>query len=276
MAGNFSEWAPYTSYVQGGMVDGAYANAGFTMLAAGPPRLANIGGAAAISSTMPGGNLNLTAGTGTGADQIVHPIGIVQNFSLSHSRQFSRIFEIGSERSYFIGGRTVGQIGLSRIYYHGASLLRVLYAYYQDLTGPVTVPAMWNNTGRTFMSNPHDVIIPPGYENIYLNLASDLFAQPIGLMMYIRDVNQDTLGAVYFEGSYIPNHTWATDSQGVLIQESVQVQFERAVPVGVSALSLIGSTGVGQNAGGAALDATFMPSANVPSSYVQARPGQAG
>lgn len=245
MAGNFSDWAPYTNYVQSGMVDGAYANAGFTMLAAGPPRIANIGGAAAFSQAL----------GGQGANQIVYPIGIVQNFNKSETRQFSRIFEIGSERSYFIGGRTVGQLGLSRIYYHGASFLRVLYAYYSDLIPPTVVPPMFPNSGAQAQSNPHDVIIPPGYENIYLNLASDLFAQPVGIMMYMRDNNQDALGALYFEACYLPNHSWATDSQGVLVQESVSVQYERAVPVAISALQLISSAN--QNAGGANLSDTF-------------------
>lgn len=248
MAGNFSDWAPYTNYVQSGMVDGAYANAGFTMLAAGPPRIANIGGAAAFAQAV--------SGSGQAANQIVYPIGIVQNFNLSHTRQFSRIFEIGSERSYFIGGRTVGQLGLARIYYHGASLLRTLYAYYSDLVPPTVVPAMFPNAGAQSQSNPHDVIIPPGYENIYINLASDLFAQPVGIMMYMRDVNQDALGAMYFEACYLPNHSWQTDSQGVLIQESVAVQFERAVPVAISALQLISSAN--QNAGGANVNETFM------------------
>lgn len=256
MAGNFSDWSPYTNYVQAGIVDGAYANAGFTMLAAGPPRIANIGGAIALGQSV--------SGTGQAANQIVLPIGIVQNFNLSHTRQFNRIFEIGSERSYFISGRTVGQLGLGRIYYHGASLLRILYAYYQDLVPPTLVPAMWPNQGQNSMANPHDVIVPPGYENIFLNLASDLFTQPIGILMYIRDINNDVLGAVYFEACYLPNHTWATDSQGVLIQESVAVQFERAVPVGVSALALISSV-TNPNAGGADLANTFFPG-NVSSS----------
>ena len=232
--------------MQAGLVDGAYANAGYTMLAAGPPRLANIGGAAAIARSV--------SGNGQAANQIVYPIGVVQNFNLSHTRNFSRIFEIGSERSYFVAGRTVGQIGLGRLYYHGASLLRILYAYYQDLIPPTVVPAMFPNAGTQAMSNPHDVIIPPGYENIYLNLASDLFAQPIGLLMYIRDINLQTLGAVYFEACYLPNHSWSTDAQGVLIQESVAVQFERAVPVAVAALTLI-TNSTSSNAGGA--NATF-------------------
>lgn len=242
--GTFSDWSPYTGYVQGGLVDGAYAHAGFTLLAAGPPRLANIGGAAALAGAV--------TGQGQQANQIVYPIGIVQNFSMSQSRNFSRLFEIGSERSYFIGGRTVGQLGLGRVYYHGASLLRVLYAYYQDLVPPTLVPAMFPNAGASVMANPHDVVIPPGYDNLYWNLASDLFAQPIGILMYIRDVNQETLGAMYFEACYVPQHSIAMDAQGVLIQEQASIQYERSVPVQVSSLALISGGGSnGANAGGA-------------------------
>ena len=84
MAGNFSDWSPYTNYVQAGLVDGQYVNASQTLLAAGPPRIANIGGAAAFAGAV--------SGSGQAANQIVMPIGIVQNFNISHNRQFSRIF----------------------------------------------------------------------------------------------------------------------------------------------------------------------------------------
>lgn len=248
MAGNFSDWAPYNNYVQAGMVDGQYVNAGFMLLAAGPPRIANIGGAANFAQAL--------SGNGQAANQIVLPIGVLQNFNVSHNRQFSRIFEIGSERSYFISGRTVGQLSLGRVYYHGASLLRILYAYYRDDIGPTLVPSMWPNNVSASAANPHDVIIPPGYENIYMNLASDLFAQPIGILMYIRDINQDALGAMYFEACYLPNHALATDSQGVLLQENVGVQFERGVPVSISALTLISSNN--SNAGGANVTSTYL------------------
>lgn len=245
MGGTFSEQAPYTQYVQAGLADGRYANASFTLLAAGPPRLANLGGAAALGQSI--------SGNGQAANQIVYPMGLIQNFSLSHTRNFNRLFEIGSERSYFIAGRAVGQIGLGRVYYHGASLLRLLYAYYQDLTPPTLVPPMFPNAGAQAMANPHDVIIPPGYENIFVNLASDLFSQPIGLLMYLRDINEETLGACFFEACYLPNHSISTDAQGVMLQEQVAVQFERAVPVQVAALSLIAS----QNANAGGSNVTF-------------------
>jgi hypothetical protein len=235
MPGNFSEWSPYEQYVQSGLVDGAYAHGGFTLLAAGPPRLSDVGGA-----------INMTAALAAGAvaNQIVLPVGIIQNFNLTQTRAFSRLFELGSERSYFISGRTVGQIGLGRVYYHGASLLRILYAYYMDLLpgGGVLIKPMFPNQALQNIANPHDVIIPPGYENIYLNLASDLFSQPIGLMLYIRDSNLRTLGSLYFESSFVPNHSWVVDSQGVLIQESVAVQYERIVPVAITDVALVTNT----------------------------------
>ena len=228
----FSEWSPYEKYVQGGMVDGQFLNAGFTVIAAGPPRLANLGG-----STVAAGTLDTAA-----ADQAVMPIGVIQNVNLSHNRTFNRIF---------ISGRTIGQLTIARILYHGPSLLRMLYAYYEDVIPPTVVTAVFPNAGIATVANPHDVIIPPGYENLFVNLASDLFNQPIGLLLYVRDSNLDTYGAVYMESCYVPNHTWATDAQGVIIQESSAIQFERAVPVAVASLSLIaGAAGSALGVGG--------------------------
>lgn len=225
-----SEWKPYERFVQGGLVDGQFLSAAFTMVAAGPPRLANIGGAAGAAATL---------STSSSGQDWALPIGVVQNIGLSHNRNFSRFWELGSERSYFISGRTTGQVQLSRIMYHGPSLLRMLYGYYQDLIPPTIVPFVFANPGAASVANPHDVKIPPGYENIFLNLASDLFSQPIGLLMYFRDSNEDTVGAIYMEACYVPSHQIATDAGGTVIQEAVSIQFERAVPVAVRGLALV-------------------------------------
>jgi len=229
--GRLSQWEPYQKSVQSGLVDGQFLNASFTMLAAGPPRIANVGSAVFSGDLVANAN----------ADQIVFPIGIVQNFNMSQNRQFSRVFELGSERSFFISGRTMGQLGMSRILYFGPSLLKVIYAYYQDLASPTLVPSLLGDLNMGFISNPntHNVKQVPGLENLYINLASDLFAQPIGLMVYFRDSNEESYGAVYLESCYIPNHTMATDAQGTIIQENCSVQFERCVPVAVAGTELI-------------------------------------
>jgi hypothetical protein len=226
-----SEWSPYDQYVQGGMVDGRYMNAAYTLIAAGPPRLANVGGPAFLAAAF-------AAGSSAG-DQIAYPVGVVQSFSLGHSMQLNRFFEIGSERSYFVPGRVMGQLSLSRIMYHGPSLLRVLYAYYQDLVPKTIVPALFPNIGAGTVANPHDVVIPPGYENIYLNLASDLFKQPVGLLTMFKDSNEDTMASYYFESCYIPQHSLSTDAMGTVMQEQVGIQFERMIPIATTVVGLI-------------------------------------
>lgn len=232
---SFAQWSPHHNYMQSGgsgpgMVDGQHISGAFIGLFAGPPRLSTIGGALSLGGAI--------ASPAAGA-QIVYPVGITQNFNISHNRQFSRIFELGSERSYFISGRTIGQLGLSRILYHGPSILRVLYAYYKDTLPNTVVPALFPNRGADAMPNPHDVKVPPGYENFYSNLASDLFGQPIGLLVVVKDNSLKTYGAFYLESCVIPNHTFATDAQGVIVQESVSMQFEQLVPIATRSIELI-------------------------------------
>lgn len=232
--GRLSDWRPYSKYVQSGMTDGQYLNASFTMLAAGPPRLASFGGLSKYTGGTPASPVE-------GADNIVFPIGVVQNFNLSHNRQFNRIFEVGSERSFWISGRTMGQIGLSRVMYHGPSLLRVLYAYYEDLAPPTTFPSLFGegSMGSLGNLNIHNVKIPAGYENLFINLASDLFAQPVGMLMYFRDSNEETVGSVYLESCVVPNHTIASDANGTIVQENSALQFERAIPIKMNPLELV-------------------------------------
>ena len=218
-----SSWAPYDSYVQGGLRDGRYLSATFTLLAAGPPRLSS------VSPDLAGDSGN----------EFAWPIGVVQNFNLSQNRQFARFWEVGSERSYFISSRTVGQLGLTRVMYHGPSLLRSLYAFYTDVFPATVIEPIFENTGYAGLANKHDVIIPPGYRNVFLNLASDLFSQPMGLLMYFRDSNVATVSAGYLEQCYVPTHNLGTDAQGVVIQESVQLQYERLQPIDVEAVALI-------------------------------------
>lgn len=226
-----TNWKPYSQKVDNSSAlgEGRFLSGAFTMIAAGPPRLSAIGGNAAAAAV--GSNWAL-------------PIGIVQNFNLSHNRQFARFFELGSERSYFISGRTMAQAGFGRVLYHGPSLLRMMYSFYNDSLAPTLVPTFGMDPAVSLaVKNQHDVKIPPGFENIYLNLASDLFSQPCGLLVYMRDSNEQTVASVYLEETYIPSHSIATDAQGVVIQEQVSLQPERVVPVAVNAVALITTSG---------------------------------
>jgi hypothetical protein len=214
------------------MQDGRFMSAAYNLIAAGPPRLSNMGGNGLLGAALASGS--------SAQDQLAYPMGIVQSFTMGHNMNLSRVFEIGTGRSYFIPGRVVGQLGLQRVMYHGPSLLRVLYAYYRDLIPPTVVNSVFPNIGASAPDvNQHDVKIPPGYENLFLNLASDLFTQPIGMLVLFKDSNEDTIGAGYFEGCWVPNHNLGFDANGVVMQESCGIQFERMVPVATQVVGLI-------------------------------------
>lgn len=232
MPSTVTQWNPYASKIDNSSAlgEGRFVSGAFTMIAAGPPRLSALGGTA----------LNAGGALQTGAFNFALPIGVVQNFNLSHNRNFARFWELGSERSYFISGRTMAQAGLSRVMYHGPSLLRMLYAFYNDSLPPTVVGSFGVDAlASASVKNQHDVKIPPGFENIYLNLASDLFSQPCGLLVYMKDSNEATVGSVYLEETYVPSHSMGTDAGGVVIQEQVSLQPERVVPVAVSSVALV-------------------------------------
>jgi hypothetical protein len=228
MASSMTNWQPYTQKVDNSSAlgEGRFASGVFTMLAAGPPRLSAVGNAAGAAASL-------------GKQNWALPLGIVQNFNLAHNRSFARFWELGSERSYFISGRTVAQAGFGRVLYNGPSILRAMYSFYQD-PAPTIVPTFGvDSTIMSRVANQHDVKIPPGFENIYLNLASDLFSQPCGLLVYMKDSNETTLCAFYLEETYIPSHSIATDAPGVVVQEQVALQPERVVPIAVAQLALV-------------------------------------
>lgn len=215
----------YNQYIED-FDDQLFASGESLYVACGPPRLSSIGGSIAAAAQL-----------NQGAEQFARRLGFIQNFSLGQSTNLMRFFEVGSYRQYFIPGKTVGSISLSRIYYHGPSLLRAMYAYYQDLLPPTVIPSVFPNNAK--LLNPHNVIIPPGYENIFMNLASDMFKQPIGLLIYMADSNDQTLGAMYVEQTYCPSHNTGWDSQGIVIQESVSLQYERILSIQTNSVALV-------------------------------------
>lgn len=230
-----NNWNFFQQNVQSGLLEGRYINAAFTLIAAGPPRLA-----ATVA-----GDLNAI---GTELGDIAYPIGILQSFSLQSGSQISQLFEIGSERSYFIRGRTTSQASLGGVLYHGPSLLKKLYAYLNtgfsvggdDRLYPNNANALLNTKGVPGTKQRY--VVAPGYENLWVNLASDVFSQPIGLLVYFKDSNEDTVGAFYLEYCMVNNHGIGLDAQGTIISEQASLMFERIVPIDIKAVPLIANS----------------------------------
>lgn len=259
---SFADWRPYTHHVQGGLREGNFISSQFAVMCAGPPFLRHLasGGLNASAGA-------ITAATAAGGRLPVYPLGCVQSMSIGQSKNISRFFEIGSDRAYFISGRSIGQLSLGHLSYHGPSLLRALYAYY-DTSNDQTpnaykMQALFNTSGgadpfgvppfrngqnnkeatREYGAKLHSIKVPPGYDNYFINLASDLFSQPMGLLFVIKDNEENTYGAFYLEQCYVPNHSMGFDSQGLIISEQVAIQFERLVPIPMNQLKVIKDVG---------------------------------
>ncbi|MCJ7520628.1 MAG: hypothetical protein MUP21_00150 [Dehalococcoidia bacterium] len=227
----FSQWDFYNFRVQQELTGGQFVSAESTLVAAGPPSLEAAGG---------------------NGSEVVYPIGLLESVGIQQSRQLQRIFEIGSSRSYFIPGRTVGSLSIGRTFYFGPSLLRVLYAYYRT-AGKIgnmgTLPpgtTKDTDSGTTVLSPQAALLgakelgsLPPfkrnpGFGYLLMDLASDLFSQPTGLAIYFKDANTDTLGGFYLEEAYVQGHQMTISSGSVIVMEGVSMQYDRIVPLDIS------------------------------------------
>jgi len=233
---SYSNWDFHNYHVQQDLKGGQFVSAESTLVAAGPP---NLDGSTGSVAAQPG-------------DGIVYPIGMLESVGLQQNKQLQRIFEIGSTRSYFVPGRTVGSISIGRTFYYGPSLMRVLYAYYKNkvgtnkskynvgndagtptitIDGQVIPNPAFPLLNTTDVSTLHGIQRSPGEDYFWIDLASDVFAQPTGLAIYFKDANSTSVGALYCEDAYIQGHQMTVSSGSVLIMEGVSMQYDRIRPI---------------------------------------------
>jgi hypothetical protein len=203
-----------------GAKDGNFAGSESVLLAAGPPML-----------SMSGGSFNSEATINSDGTQIcsAYPIGMCQGLSIGQNRQQMRVFEIGGSWDYIISGKSVGQITISKAVYSSLSLLRVLYAYYAT-NARIDIKPLINSVAAA-SGTLNDVFISPGPKNMFINLASDLFMNPFGLMLIIRTSQLDHIATIYLERCVVHSHNLSIDPQGIIIQENASLSFGRIVPV---------------------------------------------
>ena len=182
-------------------------------------------------------------------DGIAIPLGVVSDIGINQQRQINKIYEIGSKLSYTVSARTNINLSLSRVMYHGPNLLRMLYAYYpESLLGgsgnALRDMAKYNDSKMAgialdadFASRLPSIDELAGYDNIFLNAASDLFSQPIGLVMYIKDNIGDDVAAVFFEDCNLVTHQFGVSQNSVVVAEAVQMTADKITPVKVNVRS---------------------------------------
>lgn len=252
MPNSMGSWDFQNRHVQQTLSGQQFIAAHTTLLAAGPPKLRQAGFTQGeVLAELPdavgvGGAFN---NTGTGAVSKIDPagplggkatfawaLGVTENVGIAQNKQISRIFEIGSRRSYIVVGRTVSSMTMARTLYDGPNLLRALYAYY---------PAAKHSTAAARLSVDQLLTVreadfvplrrAAGYGDFFINLDSDLFDHPFGLLVMFLDSQNEIYGACYLEDAYIQAHQFGVSSQANIVGEGATVQFDQCLPVNVGA-----------------------------------------
>lgn len=227
---NFLEWSWAGQHVQTEIENGEYLSSESTLVLAGPSRLTHLTGN--------DGNL------GAYTSNSLFPLGLLQNASFAQNRQVTRLFEIGSKRAYFVPGRMFANFNIGRVMFYGPSLMRMLYALApstllnfggQPLSSDVAIPADYLNLFPTtqLFGAPGAGGLANEAENrdFFINLASELFNIPFGLVMIFKDTRNRLYGGTYLEDCYIEAHQMGVDSNSVIIAESVTGQFDSVAPI---------------------------------------------
>jgi hypothetical protein len=238
MADSVVGWNFQDKYVQSNIdPGGAFIRGASVLLAAGPPTLEIATSTNNLANTVFNGKTDIN---GT-AFSFAHPIGLVDNVSIGQNKNLQQIFEIGSDRRYFIPGRTINQMSLQRVLFDGPSLMKVMYSYY------IRPDKTHNNPNTAFLTGSKDQIPAPvrnqpGFDQTFLNLASELFNRPVGLLMLMNNSKNQSVAAAYFEYVFFRAHQFNISSSSTLIAESIQADYDKMVPLNMNFQRIFGST----------------------------------
>lgn len=225
-----SNWDMNSKHVQPTIQDnGVAVQASSILIAIGAPTLRTSGSRPSLPDSV------YSSTFGQDLD-FAYACGLIENVSVGQNKQLQQFFEIGSKRRYFIPGRTINSLNISRAYLDGPSLLKVLYAFYKnpDYLGEGNFKMGINEqTKYEYTINKND---QPGYNSIWMNVASQLFDYPVGMLLYFRDNRGEDKGAIYIENCFISGHNFGISSSSTLFSESVSMQFDRIRPVNLNVL----------------------------------------
>lgn len=159
-------------------------------------------------------------------------IGLVNSFQFQSNASVQPLYEIGSNRTFFTRGKTQNSINLGTLLADKASL------------GKVLLEAAYE--GVNVDDSNYDLNISgskaPGQGDLHMNLDSEAFNIPFGIMMVFKtkgqrggtDLNGQILGATYLENCMLMGLNFSVDAQAPVIQEGASIMYDRAVPVQVA------------------------------------------
>lgn len=182
----------------------------FSQLSATPDTTALYGGPARFSAIK-------------GSSSLI-PLGLVSGVTFQSGVGVQRLFEIGSNRSFFTRGKAAPTIQMSRMLADQKNLISIL------LQNAATGDFYTNSKGTK----------AAGVGDIMMNLDSEFTNIPFGILMVLKTKGSNvesnrgkTLSAIYMESCMMEGYGFNLDSVSPVIQEGISIQFDRVVPVAI-------------------------------------------
>lgn len=204
---------------RGGLNAGTFMTSEAVFIAAGPPRLKDLGNSAVGTS--------------------VYPIGVADNVSVSQNKLLQQIFEIGARRSYFVSGRVTGSLAISRPMFNGPSLLRAMLGGSKHKGMTKGGGLADNQPPGLFYNNKTGIdaggVVPPKEDSpeFWSNLQAEIFDYPLGVYLYMVDQRERPYGGMYVEDCMVQAHAFNLAAQGITIPENISMMFDRIVPTSI-------------------------------------------
>jgi len=156
------------------------------------------------------------------------PIGMVDGIGFQSNPSLSRLYEIGSNRAFFTRGKTVSSLTFSKMLADQSNILRALTLNSYEMAGLINVDGSKAGGAANTAT---------GQTNIMMNLDSELFSIPFGLLIMFKTRGGDASGtgkilsALYLEYCMFANYSFNISSTAPVIMEGVALEFDRPVPV---------------------------------------------
>ena len=159
------------------------------------------------------------------------PIGLTDGVNMSQGASLARMFEIGSNRSFFTRGKDQGNVNLSRMLADQRNVISALLANAKQYT-QIEV----NDAGTKAAG------VGGEEAQFMMNMGSELTHIPFGILMLFK--TRGTLGgdsssrgkilsAVYLEYCMFQGFNFSISSQSPVIMEQIGIEFDRVVPVAI-------------------------------------------
>jgi len=207
-----SNWKPTSEHVDQTIDDGVTTSSSHILMAVGPARYKELATGGKSDNILASIGNSITGG---GQRKPIIGLGVMGSAVVTYNTPTKIVHEIGSTLQYHVPTVASGSISLSRIFLNGSSLMKALYG--QKLDEAADLP-------------PSD---SPGYNELWLNMASSLFRKPIGIMLWFKNNKGENVGAFYYENCSCQGLSFSLYAAGGAFSEGTQIIFDknRAVKV---------------------------------------------